>query len=220
MGGHANVVRQLLERGLDVTTVDTRGNTALHFARTAECVYLLCEAGAAVDARNNIDMSPLQMACNTRHSLNGCVALLRCGADPCASWEDTFLGRRHYHLDADGETKVAPDGRTHRELGARHAHDAAGCVLCGLQRVRLERAIDALLAELPALMGPEYKPGSQEDAFDLWCRVAENMEARGLERGVVSGRIVQTMVCTSCGPQQPVDQPVVAHGTAATRWTS
>ena len=46
------LVRYYIEQGADVTAVDAAGNTALHAARSAEVVNMLCNAGADAQALN------------------------------------------------------------------------------------------------------------------------------------------------------------------------
>ena len=46
------LVRYYIEQGADVTAVDAAGNTALHAARSAEVVNMLCNAGADAQSLN------------------------------------------------------------------------------------------------------------------------------------------------------------------------
>ncbi len=78
------VVRALLRQGVDVTTREGDGATALHWAAYAddlETADLLIRAGASVDATNDLGVTPLWVAC-TNGSAGMVARLLEAGANP------------------------------------------------------------------------------------------------------------------------------------------
>jgi ankyrin repeat protein len=97
---HAEVMRALLAAGADVlvslTQIPGSCDSALHFAAIAnarEAARLLVEAGAEVDARDEMQNTPLMLA--TEAGQFGCAAFfIGAGADLNAtnSYQDTALG--------------------------------------------------------------------------------------------------------------------------------
>ena len=83
-GGDTAVVRALVEQGVDVTTPEGDGATALHwaaYADDAETAELLIRAGAGVDATNDLGVTPLWVAC-TNGSAEMVARLLEADANP------------------------------------------------------------------------------------------------------------------------------------------
>jgi hypothetical protein len=65
LGGHEEVVKELLDHGVDTSTADCKGRTALHLA--AQCyslgvLRLILERGADMAARDGESMTPLHFA--------------------------------------------------------------------------------------------------------------------------------------------------------------
>ena len=82
--GDTAVVRALVEQGVDVTTPEGDGATALHWAAYADDVEtadLLIRAGAGVDATNDLGVTPLWVA-GTNGSAEMVARLLEAGANP------------------------------------------------------------------------------------------------------------------------------------------
>ena len=82
--GDTAVVRALLKQGVDVTTPEGDGATALHWAAYAddpETADLLIRAGASVNATNDLGVTPLWVAC-TNGSAGMIARLLEAGANP------------------------------------------------------------------------------------------------------------------------------------------
>ena len=82
--GDTTAVRALVEQGVDVTTPEGDGATALHWAAYADDVEtadLLIRAGAGVDATNDLGVTSLWVAC-TNGSAEMVARLLEAGADP------------------------------------------------------------------------------------------------------------------------------------------
>ncbi|TNN08392.1 Ankyrin-2 isoform 1 [Schistosoma japonicum] len=90
--GHADVVRELIERGAKPNTATKKGNTALHIASLAgqfEVVKLLLEAGAEVNVQAQNGFTPLYMAAQENH-LEVVRLLLANGANPGLTTDDGF----------------------------------------------------------------------------------------------------------------------------------
>ncbi|CAI2731420.1 unnamed protein product [Schistosoma spindalis] len=90
--GHAEVVRELIERGAKPNTATKKGNTALHIASLAgqfEVVKLLLEAGAEVNIQAQNGFTPLYMAAQENH-LEVVRLLLANGANPGLTTDDGF----------------------------------------------------------------------------------------------------------------------------------
>eukprot|EP00752_Nemacystus_decipiens_P016787 g15024.t1 len=80
--GSIEILRAVIERGMDVDVVDTRNRTALHYAsrcNNAGCIDVLLEAGANIDARENLGFTPLHDASDTV-SHEALLCLLKHGA--------------------------------------------------------------------------------------------------------------------------------------------
>jgi len=61
----------MLERNLDVHTTDKTGGTALHSAAYSghvNCVKLLIQFGACVDALDTLEHTPIYRACEMGHT--------------------------------------------------------------------------------------------------------------------------------------------------------
>jgi ankyrin repeat protein len=97
--GHAQIVRELLARGVDAMARDVHGCTPLHiacceqFRGVAEVVKVLLDAGAMVDARTERGVTPLMLAAghgfaDANYAIM--LELLRRGADPNA--QDSEFG--------------------------------------------------------------------------------------------------------------------------------
>ena len=82
--GDVTAVRELLRKpGIDVTTAEADGTTALHWAvhsDQAALVDLLIESGASVQVANRYGMTPLELAC-VNGNARVIERLLRAGAD-------------------------------------------------------------------------------------------------------------------------------------------
>ncbi|MHB1463160.1 MAG: ankyrin repeat domain-containing protein [Armatimonadota bacterium] len=57
--GHAAMCQMLIKHGANVRAVDIDGLTPLHVASKAKCVKVLADAGAPVDARDKLSLTPL-----------------------------------------------------------------------------------------------------------------------------------------------------------------
>ena len=82
--GDTAAVRALVEQGVDVTTPEGDGATALHWAAYADDVEtadLLIRAGAGVDAANDLGVTPLWVA-GANGSAEMVARLLGAGANP------------------------------------------------------------------------------------------------------------------------------------------
>jgi len=77
------VLRCLLKAGANAGTPDRNGDTPLHAALSAEAVWLLCAAGARVNAVNVRGESPLELAIR-RGNLDAITGLLNAGASVSA----------------------------------------------------------------------------------------------------------------------------------------
>jgi ankyrin repeat protein len=86
--GDSISTEMLINYGASHAITDQGGWTALHHAVRAEspdCIPVLLQAGAAVDAKNNRGNTPLAVACSYRDSLAHILPLLEAGADPNAT---------------------------------------------------------------------------------------------------------------------------------------
>jgi len=80
--GQVGILREVIERGADVDTVEEQKGTALHVAalwNETEAVELLVKAGATIEARDNAGGTSLHAAAY-RLSLEALAALLKHGA--------------------------------------------------------------------------------------------------------------------------------------------
>jgi ankyrin repeat protein len=82
------IVKLLVERGADVHSTSTSGNTGLHLAALLrpmagkpEVYSVLVEAGTDVNALNRQSETALHLLCG-RNAPEACLELLRLGADP------------------------------------------------------------------------------------------------------------------------------------------
>ncbi len=57
--GHAEMCRMLIKHGASVRATDIDGLTPLHVATKGRCVAALASAGASVDARDKLSLTPL-----------------------------------------------------------------------------------------------------------------------------------------------------------------
>jgi ankyrin repeat protein len=65
LDGHEEVVKELLDHGVDISTTDFKGRTALHLAAqgySLGVLTLLLERGADMAARDGEGMTPLHFA--------------------------------------------------------------------------------------------------------------------------------------------------------------
>jgi TPR repeat protein len=91
-GGHADVVRLLIEAGANPRERDTYGNTPLHEAKSAEVAGLLLDHGVSPDVRSNSGETPLM----TRTAAPAVVErLLLAGAHPNLRDEDGQTALEH-----------------------------------------------------------------------------------------------------------------------------
>ena len=61
LGGHEEVVKKLLDHGVDTSAADYKGQTAVHLAEqrySPEILLLLLERGADIAARDGESMTP------------------------------------------------------------------------------------------------------------------------------------------------------------------
>ena len=121
--GEWSDVRVLLGRGVDATTPQGDGTTALHWASywdAGEIVGLLIEAGADVDAVNDLGVTPLWTACETGNR-SAVGRLLEAGADPNAALPsgETLVMTAARSGNADVVTLLAEAGADVDRHGAR-----------------------------------------------------------------------------------------------------
>ena len=91
-------VARLVREGNDVNAADVQGVTALHLARSAECVAALVRHGATVDAKDSEGRTPLHAAAGTG-AVEGVATLLSLGAAVNAC---DYTGRTALHHAAAG----------------------------------------------------------------------------------------------------------------------
>jgi len=82
-----DVIKELIDRGAGIDTVDARGNMPLHLVDEANIVKLLVEKGAPLEAKNIYGKTPLQTALDN-NNWAVCLELLKCGADIKAKSDD------------------------------------------------------------------------------------------------------------------------------------
>ena len=91
---HVEIVKALIESGIDVNFKSHNGNTALFFAKSKEVAEVLIQAGADVNFRNHAQSPPLFFA----RSKELAEVLIRNGADINAQNESNNSSL-HYHSD-------------------------------------------------------------------------------------------------------------------------
>ncbi len=125
-----DVVRLLVEQGLDVTAQDANGDTALHFA--AGCnpdpgvVILLLERGADVNTKNKQGETPLHKAAESNDEPRVMKALLEPGADVNAKNEqgETPLHKAAESNDEPRVVRVLLEGGADRDARTNKGHTA------------------------------------------------------------------------------------------------
>ncbi len=104
-----DVVRHLIQLGIDVNARDRRLWTPMHFAvrtKSADVVRLLVEAGAEIDPVNDEHMTPLHLSvikANRNIEITG--ILLAAGADPNA---DRGAGSVRHYLGVASSPDIGP----------------------------------------------------------------------------------------------------------------
>lgn len=81
---YSKVAKYLIGRGLDINSVDKKGNTPLHYALSFsnfEMATVLIEAGANLSQRNSNGYSPLHLAIQSHSPIDMIKILLLKGAD-------------------------------------------------------------------------------------------------------------------------------------------
>lgn len=87
-------VKQFLESGTDINSVDDNGNTALYFAvfiNSLDMTKLLIENNANVNAAANDGYTPLMEAANNKHNIKIAKLLIENNADVNAKNNNGFL---------------------------------------------------------------------------------------------------------------------------------
>jgi ankyrin repeat protein len=91
---HVEEARTLVQLGADLHAVNTRGDTALHVAKTTKTVACLLEAGAELNRRNHVGETPLFQAMHGGR-VQAVTALVQAGACSYASdsvwWTKLFV---------------------------------------------------------------------------------------------------------------------------------
>jgi ankyrin repeat protein len=94
LNGQVEVVRTLVQLGADMHAVTTRGDTALHLAKTTETVACLLEAGAELNRRKHVGDTPFFQAIHGGR-VQAVTALVQAGACPHTSdsvwWTKLFV---------------------------------------------------------------------------------------------------------------------------------
>eukprot|EP01006_Ploeotia_vitrea_P048016 TRINITY_DN67186_c9_g2_i2.p1 TRINITY_DN67186_c9_g2~~TRINITY_DN67186_c9_g2_i2.p1 ORF type:complete len:948 (+),score=106.86 TRINITY_DN67186_c9_g2_i2:60-2903(+) len=123
-GGHQRVAELLLEKGVDVASVDETGRQPLHYAPTKELATLLLLRGATVDARDHQGCTPLHYASEfSGNRLPVVKTLLAEGADPRVG-ASNGITPLHLAIEADGALEAAQALLGHgAEINARGVRD-------------------------------------------------------------------------------------------------
>ena len=121
-------IARLVREGNDVNAANVQGVTALHLARSAECVAALVRHGATVDAKDSEGRTPLHAAAGTG-AMQGVTTLLSLGAAVNAR---DYTGRTALHHGAGSARVVSALLGSGADAGARDVtgrvamHYAAG----------------------------------------------------------------------------------------------
>jgi ankyrin repeat protein len=127
-GGHAAVIRRLVDAKADVGAVTTTGATPLHFAAEGgnrEAVAILLDAGAGVNAREpQWEQTPLMFAAGSGRTAVVKLLLAR-GADARATAKVIDLSERNREDNAESRVRNARVAAIQKELAAARATTAS-----------------------------------------------------------------------------------------------
>jgi len=136
-GGHAAVIRRLVDAKADVSASTTTGATALHFAAeggNADAVAILLDAGAVVNAREpQWGQTPLMFAAGSGRTEVVKLLLAR-GADPRATGNVVDLAERNREDNAESRVRNARVAAIQKELAAANAKAGAATTAPGAPR--------------------------------------------------------------------------------------
>lgn len=128
-GGHAAVIRRLVDAKADVSALTTTGATALHFAAeggNADAVAILLDAGAVVNVREpQWGQTPLMFAAGLGRTEVVKLLLAR-GADARATGKVVDLAERNREDNAESRVRNARVAAIQKELAAANAKSSPG----------------------------------------------------------------------------------------------
>jgi len=136
-GGHAAVIRRLVDAKADVSVLTTTGATALHFAAeggNAEAVAILLDAGAVINVREpQWGQTPLMFAAGSGRTEVVKLLLAR-GADPRATGSVVDLEERNREDNAASRVRNARVAAIQKELAAANAKSGGPAAAPGAPR--------------------------------------------------------------------------------------
>jgi len=216
--GRPDAVTMLIANGADPQLADSDGNTPLHHAARSSdpaVAALLCDAGAALDARNHEGVTPLGMACASgnwrlakfliaRGAKPESVAAVPALLSAAATGADDPAG---IHLLLGHKAKVNScdaRGRSALHEAARHGHvDILHALLAAGAKVDVRDA-DGISPLLDAVRGGHLA------ALD--ALIAAGADRHALD---VHGRSALALACRSDGASAPLVQRLLDAGVNA-----
>lgn len=127
--GNAEVVRVLIRHGVDTSTPDSRGRTALHHAADRNAVGVidaLASTGGDVNARDGDGWTPLHHACSS-HAFGAVEALLRNGVNVNSPDSDEQLPLHRAACESQQDSSLAINDLLLKWGADESAVDANGC---------------------------------------------------------------------------------------------
>jgi uncharacterized protein len=107
------IIRKLIEYGVDVNARDRYGNTPLHYAarlKNPELIEMLVNAGAEIDPVNHDGLTPLRLMLSSKPTnLEAIELFLKCGANVDQKVEGGITVKEYAGIISHGEDRAILD---------------------------------------------------------------------------------------------------------------